>query len=468
MVHHMCPLGRHASLNSPSRRLAAAAIAILMTLAATPFAAAELLTSTTLGIQIQAPAGTMIAGKSSAGQAPFLLLRGGGKKPRWSLRLEQFQSKEADARSLLIELLSSQEGSDNQFELVSQSQLPIGKQLAEIAWVTKMTPEGHKLAFGTMVIKLRDDLWLVGSVVTLPNDLDWVREALAPAFSSIEPVNLTLSNLDRQGAVARGKALLGSITEKNLRTLDGYRQLRRIHQPGEGTDDEIGYSLIEGRAAQRGSIMRTRNPERYTQEEMEEGLLVTEHGRFILDPNRKIYIDILALQWVSWDLKREAWKITATRRQGEVQMTETEIGFRTEPCLGSPLPTLHVIKEDPEINLRKPYEWTVPESWLPRPLTSLLSHLIPGEPASYGFYIYEDSGTSPGIALRVDTWQPDPQNSSRMALESHIGQGSLPTRASFDRNGTLLRMIKPEGSVIEPTTADDIQRRWTAAGFVTN
>ncbi|MDG2292550.1 MAG: hypothetical protein P8L37_07810 [Phycisphaerales bacterium] len=443
-------------------------MALTVALSTSTLAYSETLTSNALGIQLQVSDGTQVTGKNASGEPPYLLFRGGGDTPRWSLRLEQLQSEEADARNLLIELLGAQQEADLGFDVVSQSQIAVDKELAEIAWVTKTTPEGHKLAFGTMVLKTKDNLWLVGSVVTLPSDLEWVKEELTQAFSSIRPLDRTLSNLNREGAMANGQALLSSITEQDLRAFDGFRQLRRIHHPGEGTDAEIGYSLIEGRAAQRGTIMRHRNPERYTPEEIEEGLLVTEHGRFILDRERKIYIDILALQWVSWDLQREAWNITATRRQGVAQMTETEIGFRTEPCLGSPQPTLHVIKEDPDINLRQPYEWTVPEGWLPRPLNSLISYLVPNEPAAYGFYAYESSGTAPGITLRLDTWQPDPGNSNRMTLESRIGEGSLPTRASFGRNGLLLRVIKPDGSVIEPATAEDVQQRWSAAGFETN
>ncbi|MCH2148528.1 MAG: hypothetical protein MK095_03765 [Phycisphaerales bacterium] len=463
----MPQIGRHTGLYDHARRCATAAAALVIALSSSSHASGETLASNTLGIQVQVTEKTQVTGKNAPGEPPFLLLRGGGDTPRWSLRLEQIQSDEPDARSLLIELLGVHQEADRDFEVVSQSQIPVDKELAEVAWVTKITQEGHKLAFGTMVLKGKDDRWLVGSVVTLPADLEWVKEELIPIFSSIRPLDRTLSNLNREGAMAKGQALLKSITEEDLRRFDGFRQLRRIHQPGEGTDAEIGYSLIEGRAALRGVIMRHRNPKRYTQEEMEEGLLVTEHGRFILDRERKIYIDILALQWISWDLQREAWNITATRRQGVAQMTETEIGFRTEPCLGSPLPTLHVIKEDPDINLRQPYEWTVPDGWLPRPLSSLLSYLVPNEPASYGFYAYESSGTTPGIMLRLDTWQPDPSNSSRKTLESRVGEGALPTRASFDRNGALLRVFKPDGSIIEPSTAEEVQRRWSAAGFET-
>ena len=78
-------------------------------------------------------------------------------------------------------------------------------------------------------------------------------------------------------------------------------------------------------------IKRQRSPERYSAEEQEQGLLVMEHSRIVADAQRQVYVDLLSLQWMSWDMKREAWTITATRRQGEARATETEVGPPNRP-----------------------------------------------------------------------------------------------------------------------------------------
>ena len=176
---------------------------------------------------------------------------------------------------------------------------------------------------------------------------------------------------------------------------------------------------------------------------------------------------MLSLQWVSWDLQREAWTIVATRRQGEAHMTENEVGFRTEPSLGSPRARLHVIKQDDDIGLRQPYEWVVPDGWLPRPLAGLLSRLVPQQQQSYAFITYDHTGSTPSLALRTDAWTTDASLPNRWNLESRIGEQGLPARATYDRNANLLRLVQPSGNIIEPSTVDDIQQRWDRAGLET-
>ena len=106
------------------------ALAMALTLSASPLAYGEKVTSNTLGIQIQVPDGTQVTGKNAAGEPPYLLFRDGGAAPRWSLRLEQLESNQSDARNLLIELLGSHQEADRDFNVVSQSQVAVGKGVA--------------------------------------------------------------------------------------------------------------------------------------------------------------------------------------------------------------------------------------------------------------------------------------------------------------------------------------------------
>ena len=453
-------------LKSAILGLAAVISSILLPLSA---AHSEILVNDSIGIQIDLPTGTLITNRSQQGQVPFVVLRDGSKQPKWSLRLERITNNELEStRDLLIELLGLQQDAETPLTILDQSQITVGQHVAEMIWVIKPTPEGQELAFGTFILPLQDQVWLVASTVTLPKHVNAVQQDLLPSFTSIQPQDPTLLNLDREAALFKGKSLLDSITKEDLRELVGYKSLRRVHKPDAAR--ELGYSMIEVQEAPRGAIKRRRDPSRYNTVEQEVGLLVTEHGRYVLEADRGIYIDILALQWVSWDLQREAWSIAATRRQGEARMTETEMGFRTEPSLHSPRPELHVIKEDTEINLRKPYQWKLPEGWLPRALTSLLPQLIPHEDGTYAFITYDGAGagSEPTITTRLDSWTVDPQLTERMTVQSRTGEQGLPTRATYGRDGTLIRLVKPDGSVLEPSTADSIQRLWSEAGLSTN
>jgi hypothetical protein len=451
---------------SPFLAISAAFFSILLPISA---AHSETLVNDSIGIQIDLPTGTLVSNRSQQGQVPFVVLRDGSEQPKWSLRLERITNNEMEStRDLLIEILGLQQDTETPLTILDQSQLTVGQLVAETAWVIKTTPEGQKLAFGTFILPLQENVWLVASTVTLPAHVESVRNDLLPTFTSIQPQDPTLLSLDREAALFNGKSLLDSITKDDLRGLVGYKALRRVHMPDASS--ELGYSMIEVQEAPRGAIKRRRDPSRYTEVEKEDGLLVVEHGRYVLEAERGIYIDILALQWVSWDLQREAWTIAATRRQGEARMTETEVGFRTEPSLHSPRPVLHVIKEDTEINLRKPYQWTLPEGWLPRALTSLLPQLIPHQDGAYAFITYDatGAGAEPTITTRLDTWTVDPRLTEGMTVESRIGEQGLPTRATYGRGGALIRLTKPDGSVLEPSTADSIQQLWTEAGLATD
>ena len=55
-----------------------------------------------------------------------------------------------------------------------------------------------------------------------------------------------------------------------------------------------------------------------------------------------------------------------------------------------------------------------------------------------------------------------------MTVQSRTGEQGLPTRATYGRDGTLIRLVKPDGSVLEPSTADSIQQLWTEAGLATD
>jgi len=429
------------------------------------WAETQTLVNDTIGIQFQIPDETLLTGQNQPGQAPYILLRDGGQEPEWSLRLEGISSDAGSARNLLVEYLGLNKDENTAIELLDQSQVVSGKVVTESAWILERTESGEELAFGWFVMPLRNQEWLVGTAITMPRNQATSKSEIEHIIQSIRTRDLTMIQLDREASITRGQSLLDSITEEALRSLAGTSQLYRLYRSHDGITQEVGYNLREVTAGARGQIKRNRSVERYTNTEKEEGLLVKEHGRFVIDASRGIYVDVLSLQWMSWDMQREAWTITATRRQGELLTTETEVGFQIEPMIGNPRAQLHVIRQDIEIDLRQPFEWDLPETWLPRPLAGLMSRLVGDEPASYGFYSYDTAGAVPNITLRTDSWEQDPLIQNRLSLLSRSGDQAVPTRSTFGQDGNLLRQVQPDGTTIEPTTAEAIQRYWEKAGL---
>ena len=427
----------------------------------------ETIYGNSLGLSLEVPRGTNQLGASQPGQPAFLLLREGSDPPRWSLRVERLASKAATATDLLLELIGRGESEGTSVEILAREAIRIGDQEASTTWVSESQPGGKKVVFGWLVLPTARNDYVVATAITLPSQWETTREDMKAIFGSLRVQDPQSMAVDREVMLQKGSQLIESITEDELRKLIGTSELRRIYRGGSGSDTEIGYSLIEVAEAPRGMIKRQRSPDRYSTEEQEQGLLVMEHSRIVADAQRQIYVDLLSLQWMSWDMQREAWAITATRRQGEARATETEVGFRTEPSLGSPRPRLHVIKQDDEIGLRQPYEWVVPEGWLPRPLTGLVSRLIPHQAQQLAFVIYDHTAQIPALTIRRDEWLPDSTIDGRWILESRVGEQGFPTRTIFDGNRNFLRLSQPGGNTIEPSTAADIQRRWDQAGLRT-
>ena len=428
----------------------------------------ETIVSNSLGLALEVPDGTLQTGASQAGQPAFLVLREGGSMPSWSMRIERLVSEVSTSDALLLELVSKGQSVDRDFEILERSSLPIGAQEASIIWISEPQGDGSAVIFGWLVLPTTKKDYLVATVITLPESWEKTRNTMLPVFQSIRTQNSQMIAQDRQSMLQRGQEILNQIDEASLRKLIGFKELRRIYADGGMSGDrEIGYSLIEVAEAPRGTIKRHRNPERYSKEEQEMGFLVLEHSRIVSDAEREVYVDLLSLQWLSWDLQKEAWTITATRRQGEARATETEVGFRTEQSLSSPRPRLHVIKQDDDIGLRQPYEWTVPDGWLPRPLTGLISRLIPQQPQQIAFVVYDHTATVPSLTMRQDSWTRDTEMPDRWVLESRVGEQGFPTRVLYDRNANLLRLNQPGGNTIEPSTVAEIQRLWDQAGLKT-
>lgn len=429
---------------------------------------ADTIRSSSLGLSLDVPDGTQQTGVSQPGHPAFLLLREGGTQPRWSMRIERLISNSPTANDLLLELVSQGREGEQEFQLLDRMPMQIQGTEGSSTWIKELQPNGSSVVFGWLVLPTARNDYLVITVITLPSDWKSTQSDMTPIFYSIKVQDPQLRSMERDAMLKRGQDLIKGITEEDVRKLIGFKELRRVYKPGGPDGDlEIGYTLIEVAEAPRGMVKRHRKPERYSKEEQEEGLLVMEHSRIVVDADRQIYVDLLSLQWLSWDLQREAWTITATRRQGEARATETEVGFRTEPSLSSPRPTLHVIKQDDDIGLREPYQWTLPEGWLPRPLSGLISRVVPHEQQQAAFVVYDHTSTVPSLTLRMDQWSRDEDMPDRWVLESRVGEQGFPTRVLYDRNANLLRLTQPGGNTIEPSSVAEIQRRWDQAGLKT-
>ena len=436
-------------------------------------AGGELFISNEVGMSMTLPEGAVIATKQD-GEAPFFVVRDGSESPTWSLRLESTPSDDPTAEAMIRRLMLSQNaGAEASLKILEEQPFRHDQALGHLAWVEETLENGKKVIFGWLVLpqgRIGGQLrYIVATSITLPRHLALVQPVLKHSLDSIALRGPVLASLNAQVEADATKAFLEQLDEETLRKLDGHVSYRRAFRPGLSgeADTEVAYSIFTIKSAPMGEIQIRKNPDTYTAAEQEEGFLLRIHSRVIAEADREIYLDMLGLYWMSWDLEDEAWTATVTRRQGAATRTEKEFGFRSPPTLGEPLPRLMVIKQDDEINLREPYLWETPEPWMPRPLVGILGLFLPkSDPLAMSYAFFDHRHSTPQLGSRRDEWAPRSPGESTWVLRTWLDDSGLPATAEYGPHG-MIRQRNPDGLVIEATSPDRINHIWRQAGLRT-
>jgi hypothetical protein len=314
------------------------------------------------------------------------------------------------------------------------------------------------------VLPTSERTFLVFAIQTLPEYFEQLRPVLEASFNSVairsaeQLANEKLQRLD----VARN--FLGSLTPQKLRSLIGLNQWTRIYQPASASmpETEKGYSVIDVSEAKRGVLDPAKDEKNYTGIENKLGLLVKVQGRLLIDPQRNIVYDSIAMYWMAWDQSEEAWSVRGTKRQGEAEQTEAETGVRTAELSGNP-PRLSVILARNVSDTREPSEWAVPDVYLSQPISWLLSRVLPRDitsPQQYSWYFYSYAGAKSQMTLRLDTWEPTSDGSDTFTLTTRMSSDTLPVVSVYRKDGSLLRRTHGDGVITETTTLEDLRRIW--------
>ncbi|MEE2906263.1 MAG: hypothetical protein VX527_00375 [Planctomycetota bacterium] len=428
--------------------------------------------SNEVGISMTLPSGSMVASRKS-GQNPFFVVRDGANQPAWSLRLESVPSNDPSAESMIRRLMLSQDKEETAIEVLKEEAWTINGTPGHLAWVREKLPNGNDVIFGWLVLpqgRLAGQLhYMVATIITMPAYLELIRPEMEAALGSISLRGPRMANQFAQIEADNTAQILANLKEEDLRSITGHRSYRRIYRPGKDgeADQEVAYSIFTVEAASMGEIKPGRISDMFSPDEEEEGLLVRVHSRVVGDAERGIYMDMLGLYWLAWDMSHEAWTATVTRRQGAATRHEKEFGFRTRQTLGQPRPRIVVIKQDDEINLREPYEWEAPSPWMPRALTWTMGLFLPRvEPLAMSYAFFDHRQNTPQLGTRRDEWSPQSLGDSTWILQTWLDDSGLPTTGEYGPTG-LIRQHNPDGLVVETTTADRIELIWKQSGLET-
>lgn len=434
----------------------------------------DLFLSNEVGMSMRLPTGAVVVTRQSQPNA-FFLVRDGMSNPRWSLRLESIQSDDPTAEILIKRLMLAQgQGKKSpDIQILKDSTFTTSETSGHLTWVQETLPDDSQVIFGWLVIpqgRIAGKLhYIIATAVTVPAAMDQSQAVLEKALKTL---NVRGPQVASERASTEAKAtqtFLDGLTQERLRAMDGHTSIRRAFRKGiDGQpDQEIAYTIFSIEAQPMGSIHNTRQESDYTPAELEEGILVKVHSRVVADKSRGIYLDMLGLYWMAFDLSHESWTARVTRRQGAATRVEKEFGFRPRTTLGQPRSRVVVVKQDDEINLREPYEWEVPEPWMPRPMTWMLGHLLPrDESLAMSYACIDHRQKVPTLGTRRDEWSRDGAGDSQWRLQTWLDDSGLPTSGIYGDDG-LMNQRNADGMLIETTTPEQLQVIWDIAGLKT-
>ncbi|HJO16106.1 MAG TPA: hypothetical protein QF800_04380 [Phycisphaerales bacterium] len=429
---------------------ATALLMFLMTFLSSP---QSLLRSDELGLDIVLPPAARIMQRPGNGGEHFLI-RDGAAEPSWSLRLESTPVKQVTSSDILDDLSGI---SPTDQVLRRQAHAVDGRQ-AESLWLLREGPNGRSVVLGWLAIPQVLGRAAVCSAVTTPEALDATQLIMDTAFASIRLRDRQATMLATKAASRKGEQLLQAIDEKALRSLNGHRQVLRIHRTGE-KEGELAYGTLEATIGPKGAISGVAGtPDQWQATDQEVGLIVTTHLRFALNPQNDHYVDRAERSWVSFDLKREMWADYATERQGDRRWTTTELGFRQAPTLGQPRGSLMVVRSDQRNDTRDNWNYEIGQDWLPRGLRWLLPAIAPIGTELVAWRTWDTSSLVPRVTIRRDQ-VVDGKHFSWSGLDG------LPTVLSYNSEGHLLRAARPDDTLIDTVDDETVALIWQNAGL---
>lgn len=420
-----------------------------------------------LGAAFQVPRKTSVVHRPDD-SAPHLLLRDGAPKPTWSLRAEIVEppapagvagpQTPAEAVILGPEAL----GSADAAEVLHNSARTVQGRLGHEAWITQTLSDGAPVVFGWLAVPRSDGQVMLFTAVTTPALMPLANAPIEQMFHSITPTDTPEALAGANAAVDRGMAAIEAIDRHRLESLLGLRRVLRIWRPtAQGTPRELGFGILTVEEAPMDAVRPDDGLPGPASDQVQ-GLLVTLHLRYAIDPAADKYLDQVARMWMAWDASEERWYLNSTRKQRGLQAKDTEFGIRTAPSVGQPRPRLMVIRQD-DSGVRAPFENEVPRGWLPRPLEWLLADLAPRREGDIMAWPAWDRGSAaPRMLLRRDQWTRNPDGS--WTLTTWEGMDALPSTTLVTRRGPV-STSKADGTRIEVSTDEAIAALWQSAGL---
>lgn len=434
----------------------------------------EAFVAETLGLNIHLPAGSQYVTEKIEGQLSVAVSDGENTPATWTLRIRTMTSSlgEPSAEAQVDDLLRDLNQSKQDFKVLSNGPTRYGDVDGRLCFLQRTSPDKQSYVTGWLVLPTGQSTFLVFAVQTLPEYLLKLRQTLNASFATIqlrtvrEVVDLRKSRLDA------GREFLASITPAKLKALTGQKQMNRIYRSADSKastpETEIGYSLVEVLQAKRGELDPKKAERDYTSSERQEGLMVRVQSR-VVDTQRRMFFDSIALYWMAWDQSEEMWSVRGTQRQGDAELSQAETGLRQPKPSNADSARLKVIKST-TASESVPYEWEVPDGYMSQALGWLVGRLLPrdesaGAARDFAYYCYVPNDLAPKMYMRLDHWAPSADGSGQWTLSTRLTSDTPPFTSIYGRDGSLVRRIHADGSITEPIAVEELRRIWKSKGL---
>ncbi len=424
----------------------------------------------TLGLSLHIPTGAQ-AILERLNEQSTLTITDGTSVPAWRIHVQEMVANPPGLTASELSEVHLAQMTENQisYELIKSQPIQCGDLSCHICYM-KQAVGDTQIVTGYLFVPNGPNTLLLFSILTVPEQYPTVEPLLAASFDTIKLLSAAERSLEQRTTIEHGKAFLASLTPEKLQSMVGINECMRIYRYADqqGTEKEIGWSIVSTHAAPMEAINTDDPPEEVPVRDKPLGLLLFVRGRIASQPERNRYLNFTVRYWMAWDQSEESWRFRATIRQYEASQSESEIGVRTPPTTGTPRPLLNVVVSSEASRSRVPYEWEVPEVYLSQPLNWLIGRLLPHdvvEPREYAFYFYHNRMKQPQLSLRHDRWAPMGDGSGRWKLQTRFGLDSPATVSVFDSQGRLLRQEKPDGTITEPIDPDLLDRLWRSKGL---
>ncbi len=422
-----------------------------------------------LGLAMYVPKGSVSTDR--AGGRLVVSLHDAADPPEWTLTIQHLPvTPGTSPQGQIDQHLEAMTESGRPHRVLTNRAITAGNAEGHLCYIEQSASadsDSDTIINGWLILPSSPNVFLVVSILAMPEVMPTLGPALQAGFSTINVRSSAELSLQRRSRIEAGRALLESITPERLLPLLETRQWSRLYRiDSDGREIEVGYSLLEVFEAKRGALNPNRRESDYSRTEQTEGIMVRLQGRIIGDAERRIFYDSIAMYWMAWDQSEESWSVRGTQRQGEAERSESETGVRLAPTAGSPIPSLTVIRQRSSDYQRMPVEWSVPDVYLSQALGALLGRLMPRDEQrvrEFSYYFYNYSDATPQLTQRTDRWEPAEDGS--WTLTTHLNIDAPPIVSSYSSTGQFLKTRRPNGTVTEPATVEEIRRIWRRQGL---